>query len=207
MSYDVMGAERVSRILEDNPAYRFLYAGLLDACTDECALEEALAWCASHRTSQSQILSDAALVDAMVRCGALERRVLVDGALYEGSLEALQDDETVPESAEVTVRLQTTAEGLEAARVQNELRSLERLIAEAPQREAGFRAVLAWCADDPGKTTRQLQELLKEANLLETEEARGIDGLHASYFTGALEAVGALAWNGKAWIATERGRA
>lgn len=201
------GSARVSRVLEDNPAYRFLYEALIEYCAEERLLEDALVFCATHRTSHAQILSDAAMVDALVRCGALDRRLLVNGEPYEGSLEGLQADVSVPEDATVAVCLQAADDGLAAARVQSGARSVERLVAEAPQREKGFRAVLAWCSDDSGKTTRQLQELLKEADLLETEEARGIDGLHASYFTGALEAVGALAWNGKAWVANERGRA
>lgn len=201
------GSARVSRVLEDNPAYRFLYQALIEYCAEERPLEDALAFCAAHRTSNAQILSDAAMVDALVRCAALDRRLLVNGEPYEGSLEELQADASVPEDAVVAVRLQATDGGLMAARAQADTRSVDRLVEEVPQREKGFRAVLAWCADDSGKTTRQLQELLKGADLLETEEARGIDGLHASYFTGALEAVGALAWNGKAWVATERGRA
>ena len=204
MDYDFEGAARVGRMMEDNPAYRFLYQGLLEYCSEERALKEAMAWCGSHRTSQTQILSDAALVDTLARCGGLVRSVLVDGELYGGSLEELQADESLPEDAVVEVRVRATPEGLAAARAQAEERSLARLMAERPDRAQAFRAVIAWCEEGAGKTTRQLQELLREAELLETEEARGIDGLHASYFTGALEAVGALAWNGKAWVATER---
>lgn len=198
------GTRAVSQVLEGNPAYRHLYRELIVHCREECALEEAFDFCESARTSKSQILSAAAMVDVMVRCGALEQRILVDGEPYEGSLEELQADETLPEDACVSVYVQATGDGLAAAAVQDEERSLDRLLEEHPRRAAAFSAVLKACADAQGCTTRQLQELLKGADLLETEEARGIDGLHASYFTGALEAVGALAWNGKAWIVTER---
>ncbi len=201
------GMAAVRRVLDDNPAYRHLYSSLISHCREERVLEDAYAFCDSARTSQSQILSAAAMVDTLIRCGALSRCIFVDGAPYEGSLEALQADEALPEDASIEMFVCATKDGLAAAAAQDEERSLGRLIEENPHRLAAFTAVLKACADEPGCTTRQLQELLKEADLLETEEARGIDGLHASYFTGTLEAVGALAWNGKAWIATEKGRA
>lgn len=54
-----------------------------------------------------------------------------------------------------------------------EERSFDRLVQSQPAREEAFRAVLAWCAEGEGLTTRRLQELLKENDLLETEAARG----------------------------------
>lgn len=199
-------AKRVREVLEGNPAYREIYVALVGWCAEERALEEAQAFCEAGRTSKSQILSGAAMVDAMVRAGALAERVFVEGELYDGTLEALQADEEVPEDASVAVTVQATEVGRDGAAAVAEERSFDRLVQSQPAREEAFRAVLAWCAEAEGLTTRRLQELLKENNLLETEAARGIDGLHASYFTGSLESVGALAWNGKAWIATEKGR-
>lgn len=196
----------VQQVLEGNPAYRHLYGALVTFCAEERPLEEAQRFCDDRRTSPSQILSASALVDVMVRAGALRRTILVDGAPYEGTLEEFRADEAVPEDAAVAVSVRATEAGLSAAAAQREERSLDRLIADHPGRAAAFRQVVAWCADG-GRVTSELQELLKAADLLETEAARGIDGLHASYFTGALESVGALAWNGRAWIAADEGRA
>ena len=199
-------AQRVREVLEGNPAYREMYLALINWCAEERAFEEAQAFCEAGRTSKSQILSGAAMVDAMVRAGALRECVLVNGEPYDGALEALQADEEIPEDAVVAITVQATEAGRLGAAAVAEERSLDRLVQAQPAREGAFRAVLAWCAEAEGLTTRRLQELLKENNLLETEAARGIDGLHASYFTGSLESVGALAWNGKAWITTEKGR-
>lgn len=193
-------AQGVRRILDENPAYRFLYASVIAFCEDERTMEEALAFCESARVSASQILSASAMVDVLVGCDALRAQVLVDGLPYEGTLEEAQSDDRLSDDATVEVRLRATDAGREAVEAQAAGRSLEGLFAQNPTRQEAFRAVLAWCAGE-GKTTRQLQELLREADLLETEQARGIDGLHASYFTGALESVGALVWNGKAWVA------
>lgn len=196
----------VQQVLEGNPAYRHLYSALVTFCAEERPLEEAQRFCDDRRTSPSQILSASALVDVMVRVGALRQTILVDGVPYEGTLEELQADEAIPEDAVVAVSVRATEAGLSAAAAQCEERSLDRLIADHPHRAAAFHQVVAWCADE-GRATGELQELLKAADLLETEAARGIDGLHASYFTSALESVGALAWNGRAWIATDEGRA
>lgn len=198
---------RVRELMEGNPAYRELYGSLIEWCAEERALEEAHAFCEVHRASKSQILSNEAVVDVLVRAGALSQSVFVDGELYGGTLEALQTDQTVPEDAAVTVAVRATAAGRAAALAVAEERSFGRLAAKQPDREAAFRAVVTWCATEGGLTTRQLQERLKERDLLETEAARGIDGLHASYFTGSLESVGALAWNGKAWVTTKKGLA
>ena len=203
MAETTEGTNRVLQVLDGNPAYRFLYAALISYCGEERALAEAMEFADAARTSASQILSSAAMVDALVRCGALSERVLVDGESYEGTREDAQADETLAEDAHIEALVEATDAGRAAVAAQEAERSLESLFASSPTRVEAFRAVLAWCAEE-GKTTRQLQELLKEADLLETEAARGIDGLHASYFTGALESVGALAWNGKAWIVTDK---
>ena len=199
--------QRVRGVLEGNPAYREIYIALIDWCAEERALEDAQALCEAGRTSKSQIASGAAMVDTMVRAGALAERVFVSGEPYDGTLEALQADEEVPEDAVVAITVQATEAGRRGAAAVARERSLDRLVQSQPAREEAFRAVLAWCAEGEGLTTRRLQELLKDNDLLETEAARGIDGLHASYFTGSLESVGALAWNGKAWVATEKGLA
>ena len=68
-------AKRVREVLEGNPAYREIYVALVGWCAEERALEEAQAFCEAGRTSKSQILSGAAMVDAMVRAGALAERV------------------------------------------------------------------------------------------------------------------------------------
>lgn len=198
--------QRISDVLEGNPAYRDLYGALIGYCDAERSLEEAQQFCDAQRTSPMQVLGAAALVDVMVRAGALDLRIFVDGEPYEASLEELQADESVDETAEVSMTVQATEAGRAAAAAVADAHSPDRLLKSSPARAEGFRAVLSWCAAD-ALSTREVQERLKAADLLETEAARGIDGLHASYFTGALESVGALAWNGKAWIATDKGRA
>lgn len=95
--------QRVRGVLEGNPAYREIYIALIDWCAEERALEEAQALCEAGRTSKSQIASGAAMVDTMVRAGALAERVFVSGEPYDGTLEALQADEEVPEDAVVAI--------------------------------------------------------------------------------------------------------
>ncbi|WP_165046129.1 hypothetical protein [Adlercreutzia sp. ZJ138] len=198
--------KRTARVIETNPAYRTIYCSLIEYCCDEQDEEEACAFCEIQRTSQSQIQSAAGIIGALVRSGALRKCVFVDGEPYTGTLEDLQADEDVAEDAVVSVTLTSTPEGIAVAADVREERSFNHLIAPYPQRRGAFLAVLTACAATP-KTTRELQETLKCADMLETEAARGIDSLHASYFTGSLESIGALAWNGKAWTVTDTGRA
>ena len=196
----------IAEVLEGNPAYRDLYGALIGYCDAERSLEEAQRFCDEQRTSPMQVLGAAALVAVMVRAGALDLRIFVNGEPYGASLHDLQADESIGEDAEVSMTVRATDAGRAAVAAVAEGHSLDRLLERFPARAEGFRAVLSWCAAG-ALTTREVQERLKAADLLETEAARGIDGLHASYFTGALESVGALAWNGKAWIATDKGRA
>ncbi|WP_080803232.1 hypothetical protein [Arabiibacter massiliensis] len=163
--------------------------------------------CDGLRTSKFQVQSASGIVSALVNCGALARTVLVDGEPYDGSVEDFQQDDGIPEGAEALFLLQTTSVGEGAAARVAESLSLESIIASCPHRAPAFQLVLALCAGAAGKTTSALQDALKRENMLETDPARGIDGLHASYFTGALEHIGALAWNGGTWITSEKGLA
>ena len=75
--------QRISDVLEGNPAYRDLYGALIGYCDAERSLEEAQQFCDAQRTSPMQVLGAAALVDVMVRAGALDLRIFVDGERYE----------------------------------------------------------------------------------------------------------------------------
>ena len=121
-------------VLEGNPAYREIYIALIDWCAEERALEEAQALCEAGRTSKSQIASGAAMVDTMVRAGALAERVFVSGEPYDGTLEALQADEEVPEDAVVAITVQATEAGRRGAAAVARERSLDRLV----QSRGGF---------------------------------------------------------------------
>ncbi len=198
-------AAGIVRMIDGNSAYRGLYLKLIEFCRIERPEDELIAFCEAEKTSVNQIQSAAGIVSTLVGAGALERLIYLDGAAYEGTLEELQGDAGIPEEAEVAFAYRATQEGLDAAALKEDQLSFARLIRENSQREAAFLLVLELCAQGEGASTRQIQDALKRADLLETEEARGIDALHASYFTGSLEHIGALVWNRSKWVATEKG--
>lgn len=136
---------------------------------------------------------------------ALTQTIKVNDQVYEGSLEELQADEAIPLEANVQAFFQATTEGKTAvAAIKNEL-SFESQTGSCPERIPAFKTVLSFCRNTPGKSTQEIQEVLKQNNMLDTEAERGIDSLHASYFTAILEKMEALAWKNKAWETTEKG--
>lgn len=195
------------RVIEENPAYRIIYLSLLDFCREERSYDEALSFCETIQTERCQIQSAAGILAVLVRCGAIAERLFVNGIPYEGSFSELQTDETVDEDSDITATLQTTIAGAGAADEWGRLLSLSDVEQMFPHRMMAFEAVLSLCAEPGGKSTRELQEELRRRAMLEVEEARGIETLHASYFTGKLESIGALEWNGKSWTTGKRGLA
>lgn len=197
---DVCGGAGLSRLFERNPAYRDICLDILAYCDDERSEFDVIERCENLRSSRSQIQSAPAIVDMLVEGGGIDQTILVDGAVYPGTFEDLRADETVAEDARVSVRLRTSPAGRAARASVLDGLTLDRLILDHPEREAAFRLVLSLCSDGPGKTTREIQEALHERDLLERDAGNGVEGLHASYFTGALERIGVLVWNGQRWM-------
>ena len=198
--------QEVLRVLNDNAAYREMYLAVISYCETDKEEADVVQACEAARTSKKQIQSAASIVSVLVSCGALKKTILVDDACYKGTLEELQVDESIPEDAEITVILQSTEDGLAAAALKEEELSFANLVAGCPQRIAAFELVLSLCAEPGGKSTQDLQEILGDKGMLEPEDDRDIDGLHASYFTGSLEHIGALAWIDRKWVATSKGQ-
>lgn len=193
------------RAFDRNPAYTEDYLAVLEFCAQERGEDDVIQLCESYRTSPKHIQSAAAIVATLVRVGGLRQTILVDGAPYEGSFESLQADENIPDDAEVIVTLRTLPEGASAAERVREGRVFAKLVESCPHRVESFKLVLTLCAEEGGKSTREIQSALKEANMLEPDPNNGVDGIHASYFTGMLENSGLLVWNGASWIASDRG--
>lgn len=203
----ITGQAGILHLLDGNSAYRNLYLTLIGYCREERAEAEVLSCCEENKVSANQIQSAPSIVATLVSAGALSQAIYVDGFAYDGTFSDLQSDETIPEDAEISIFYRSTEDGLAAAAFKDEELSFAHLVAENPGRKSAFELVLSLCARPEGATTRELQDALKQADMLETEEARGIDALHASYFTGSLEHIGALVWNRNKWVTSEKGLA
>ena len=197
----------LSDLASRNPGYVSLYIAAVECCSNAAGeVDEAVVMNAVEqaRNSVSQIQSATSIMDTLVRHGALMRTVLVDGVPYGSDLKDVQADDSVPEDAEVKIVYTVTEAGIEFARLFRSSDMIEGLFAERGVDAKGFVCVLSACTDE-GKSTDELQVLLREEGLLNPDE-RGIEQVHASYFTGALERVGALTWEKGHWKTTEDGR-
>lgn len=198
--------QQIIQLLTNNPAYRNLYGEILEFCRSACDEEEAIAFAERQRTSKSHIQDGSAIVSVLVNKGALSQAIFIDEEVYEGSWRELQQDETISDEACISIALQTTQESERASASVRKLYSVQQLINENPERVSAFKTVLSLC-DGVGRSTREIQQVLKEEDMLDTEPERDIDHLHASYFTGMLEKVGALFWQGGSWVTSEEGKA
>jgi len=189
----------LDELFERNPAYVPLYTAVLAYCTQERAYEDALEQAESARTSSFQIQSAAAVLETLQRRGGLQVRLLVDGEPYEGTLRDLQADDAVDPQAQVEQLVLTTPQGAALLEAHDSNKLLGALFAQQPGFVGGFKAVLAMCEGE-GKTTAQIQEDLRALGELPCDPRTGVEQVHASFFTGALEHVGALEWKGGRWV-------
>ena len=200
MKYDLQ------ELFARNRTYAPLYRAALNACKEEfCSLETVSQCVEEQRSSASQIQSVPGIVESLVRNGGLETRVTVNGELYKGTLRDAQADQSIPADAVVVQEYKTTAAGIEAAGAYNPDLLVHNLIEQHPEYKLGFYLVLETCAASEGASTQELQQILREAGALPLSP-NGVEAVHASYFTGALEMAGALEWKEGHWHITEAGR-
>ena len=198
---------RALEFFENSPAYRNLYLAALEHCRERTTEADALAFVDGLKHSASQIRSAGSLVESLVSIGLLGQTILVDGEPYAGTLRELQFDDDIPEDASVEIFEQTTDLGIAMCERLDEVYSVATLAAAHPERLRAFLLVLEACSHPEGRSTSELEGVLREADALEIEERTGLPGVYPSYFTGELERVGALEWNGKKWVTTEKGSA
>lgn len=191
-------------LAERNSAYMPLYVAAIDACENEVDEKVAKDAIEAARCESFQIQPASSILDTLVRRGAIVQKVYADGEPYDGTLKDAQEDDELPVEAVITVSYESTDEGLTFAKAESSDKRVAKLFAENPNEAEGFKTVLS-ATLETGKTTSEIQKILKEKNLIEQDE-RGIDLVHASYFTGALQNAGALAWNKGTWVATDEGK-
>ena len=195
----------VYSLLDRDISYRTLYLDAIEHCTEEIDEFEAAEWLDDRRDAAAQVQDGGSLIATLIRRGALDRIILVDGVPYAGTLEDLYADESLPDEAQSICRVKATAAGLDAAASWRGILSPAALFAENPQFVPGYRAVLAACADEP-RSTAEIKEALNAAGI-HIMDAESRQEVHASYFTNALQTHGALAWDRKRWGITPAGAA
>lgn len=144
----------------------------------------------------------AAVIDTLVRRGLISQQSYVNGEPYEGTLEDMQLDESVPDDATAEVRVAVTEAGRALAAAYDPARTLAALFGERPRYAEVFSAVLAACASDTG-ASREAVEAVVEAAAPVADNGKKV---YPQYFLDALECAGGIVWDG-AWRTTEAGRA
>ena len=144
----------------------------------------------------------AAVIDTLVRHGFLSQQSYVNGEPYEGTLEDMQLDESVPDDAVAEVRLAVTEVGRALAAAYDPASTLASLFGERPRYADVFSAILDAASADEG-ASREAIEAIVEAAAPTAADGKKV---YPQYFLDALECAGGIAWDG-AWRTTDAGRA
>lgn len=192
-----------TNVIEHNPMLKKpLLAVLAISAQQTDESRNAVERCALETWDDAYQQTPSACVDILVRTGALAERILVDGEPYDGTLEDLQLDESVPDDALAESRLAITASGralLDACKPEH---TLQILLAGKPHYRETFLAALAACTSEGGASRADLERAIDEQSA-PTDGARLV---YPQYFIDALETAGGIAWDG-AWRATGAGKA
>lgn len=144
----------------------------------------------------------AAVIDTLVRHGLIAQQSYVNGEPYEGTLEDMQLDESVPDDAVAEVRLVVTEVGRALAAAYDPASTLASLFGERPRYADVFSAILDAASADEG-ASREAIEAIVEAAAPTAADGKKV---YPQYFLDALECAGGIAWDG-AWRTTDAGRA
>lgn len=144
----------------------------------------------------------AAVIDTLVRHGFIAQQSYVNGEPYEGTLEDMQLDESVPDDAVAEVRLAVTEAGRSLASSYDPASTLAALFGERPRYADVFSAILNAASAADG-ASREAIEVIVEAAAPTAADGKKV---YPQYFLDALECAGGITWDG-AWRTTDAGRA
>ena len=137
-----------------------------------------------------------------MRNGALVEQLTVDGQPYDGTLEDIQRDESIPLEADVADSISLTEAGRDLAASIDPDFTMRQLLAARPHYREVFARVLNVCAADAGATRQAVEEAVEaQGNVMSPEGKR----VYPQFFMDALETAGGIEWDG-AWRATDAGR-
>ena len=147
----------------------------------------------------------AAVVDILVRRRMLAEQVFINGEAYEGTLEAAQTDESLPDDAQVEVRLTLTEKGEDLRDAYAPGATMHALYEDRPGYSEVFNAMLWACSSEDGASRDEIEAQINELPPLQPNE-KGHKTVYPQYFFDALETAGGIEWRDGAWKITEAGR-
>ena len=177
-------------LVEHNPMLKKPVACVLALFAEIETLDRAtVEYQAGEAWSESYSQAPATVIEILVRNGALVEQLTVDGQPYDGTLEDIQRDESIPLEADV------------AASIDPDF-TMRQLLAARPHYREVFARVLNVCAADAGATRQAVEEAVEaQGNVMSPEGKR----VYPQFFMDALETAGGIEWDG-AWRTTDAGR-
>lgn len=193
-------------IIQSNPRLKEAMLTVLAACRDagqpidRSRLEEVSGEHWSERCTQSP----ASIVDALIRCAALEEELSVDGVPYEGDAASIRRDASISESAEIARTVSITEHGRSILEEHDPSRETHALFASKQEYVPIFKEIIELCEASKGASREQIEQLVSSHKNI-TCGADGTVRVYPQYFMDSLESVGAISWDG-AWRSTPTGR-
>lgn len=198
--------DKLVSVVNENPASKKLVFAALEAAGTQVDRNVLVARLSELPRVRTCMQTPQTVIGLMVTYGALSETILVDGTPYKGSLDDLQDDETVLEDAEVSYLIETTAMGQRLLEDYAPRNVVSRLFADRPQHAKTFLKVLRFCDAEGGQSMKQIKAYLEQdAEALGVNPETGFPAVYPAYFTTALEEAGAMEWNG-VWKLTREGK-
>lgn len=217
-------------IIDHNPALKKPIMIILSLCAQGASQDAAQStW--SNRLDIEEAAADQwqpafrfspmATIDALIRANAVEERVLLNGEAYNGSLEDMQLDESVPDDAIVESSIIPTASGLAMLATYAPEATLRELFdTHTDATHPGFTDVyltaLRACDTESaaqgeasavdGCSRDALEAAIKAMPALQPDPETKQTKVYPQYFIDALESAGGIEWNA-GWRITPAGKA
>ena len=190
-------------LVEHNPRFKQPVACVLGMfAKSEAISRDELEMLAEQAWEESYSQNPATIIEVLVRNGALVEQLTVDGQPYEGTLEDIQRDESVPLEADVADSISITQDGRDLAASIDPDFTMRELLASRPHYRDVFTRVLSACAADAGASREAVEQAVEANGNVASPDGKRV---YPQYFMDALETAGGIAWDG-AWHATEAGR-
>lgn len=145
------------------------------------------------------------ILDMLVRDYAVEERLSVDGAFYEGTLLDLQVDPAIGDDSEVERYINITQKGKEVLDEYAGNKRLLALLERKPQYRSVYRTMLEFCDCPEGRTRSELERTLEALPELAPVPGTGERSVYPQYFIDSLEIADGICWQ-NAWRTTGTGK-
>lgn len=193
-------------LIEHNPALKQPAMAVLGACgTQQAASRQQLIDVCTPAWRSNWRRSPASTIDILTRSKALNETITVEGEPYNGTLEQLQLDMSVPEDAAWESSIAPTELGLKILEDYAPSATIAALYESKPHYAEIFDAAIQACSAPQGCKRAELEAAINAFPQLKPDPQTKQTKVFAQYFIDALETAGAISWDG-AWKTTPEGR-